>query len=83
METKRILLRPFKNEDVVDVYEYLSQLKVHCFLDMKVKDINEVSMDERIKYPENYFDVVLKEENKVIGEIFAFSQEGGLEYQNA
>lgn len=82
METKCILLRPFKNEDVVDVYEYLSQLKVHCFLDMKVKDVSEVSMDERIKYPDNYFAVILKEENKVIGEIFAFSHEGGLEHQN-
>ena len=48
METYRILLRPFINEDIQDVYEYLSQLKVHCFLDVKVKDVSEVSMDERI-----------------------------------
>lgn len=83
METNRILLRPFKNEDIKDVYEYLSQLKVHCFLDMKVEDMSEVSMVERVNHPENYFAIVLKEENKVIGEIFAFSGEGGLEYLNA
>ena len=50
---------------------------------MKVKVVSEVSMDERIKNPENYFAVILKEENKVIGEISAFSHEDGLEHKNA
>ena len=58
METNRILLRPFINEDVYDVFEYLKDLKVHCFLDMRVENINEVDMSERIRHPENYFAVV-------------------------
>ena len=82
METNRILLRPFKNEDIQDVFEYLKDLKVHCFLDSKVDCIEEISMRERLENPMYYFAVVHKESGKVIGEIFAMPEGERLEHLN-
>ena len=32
IETERLILRPFRESDAVDVYEYLKQPAVNCFI---------------------------------------------------
>lgn len=73
IETKRLLLRTFREDDAEDVYEYLREPAVNCFACMKLNSPEEAkaSMRERIKDKEYYFAIVLKESGKVIGEIFA------------
>ena len=76
IETERLILRPFIMEDASDVFEYLNEPLVNCFACMKLNTIEEAYklMDERIKEKEFSFAIVLKDENKVIGEINAHSE---------
>lgn len=73
IETERLILRPFIMEDASDVFEYLNEPLVNCFACMKLNTIEEAYklIDERIKEKEFSFAIVLKDENKVIGEINA------------
>jgi len=73
IETNRLLLRPFTENDIHDLYEYLKEISIHCFLDMKIDSIDEAreSLKERIDgKPNSYFAIELKSERKVIGEVF-------------
>lgn len=71
IETERLILRRFNENDLNDVYEYLTKALPHCFFDMKVTSINEIKdkLIERIE-DEFYFAITLKDSNKVIGELF-------------
>ena len=73
LETKRLILRPFIKEDVNDVFEYLKEPLVNCFACMKLNSLEETYklLEERNKDTEYTFAIVLKENNKVIGEIEA------------
>ena len=81
IETERLLLRPFRQEDAEDVYEYLKEPAVHCFACMKLDD-PEAAKEEvasRAKDTEYYFAITLKESGKVIGEIFAHPESSHLD----
>ena len=69
IETKRLILRPFTEDDAADVLEYLREPAVHCFACMKLEAARN-EMKQR-KGNELYLSIVLKETGKVIGEIFA------------
>lgn len=69
IETKRLILRPFTEDDAADVLEYLREPAVHCFACMKLEAARN-EMKQR-KGNELYLAIVLKETGKVIGEIFA------------
>ena len=71
LETERLILRPFIKEDAKDVFEYLKEPLVNCFACMKLNSLEETYklIDERSKDTEYIFAIVLKENNKVIGEI--------------
>lgn len=73
IETKRLILRPFIKEDANDVFEYLSEPLVNCFACMKLNSLEETYklIEERSKDAEYTFAIILKENNKVIGEIDA------------
>ena len=73
IETERLILRSFKESDAYDVFEYLNEPLVNCFTCMKLNTIDEAYelMNERSKDNEYTFAIVLKENNKVIGEIDA------------
>lgn len=75
--TKRLILRPFMLNDAEDVYEYLNEPAVNCFADMKLGSLADAKaeMQRRAGDAEFYFAIVLEEENKVIGEIFAYPEE--------
>ena len=48
IETERLLLRPFKESDAEDVFEYLNEPAVNCFNSMKLNSIEEAK-EEVIK----------------------------------
>ena len=85
IETERLLLRPFNENDVEDVFKYLEQPMVNCFSCMKVKSLEEAkhAVQERSKNKELYFAIVLKESGKVIGEIDAMSESTAPDEGNA
>lgn len=78
IETERLILRPFCKEDAADVLEYLSAPTVNCFADMKLETLEAAvaEMEKRSAQTEYYFAIVLKENNKVIGEIDAMPEQG-------
>ena len=85
LETEKLLLRPFESNDLEDLAEYLSQIKVHCFLEMKPKTKGEAikQLNDRVNSID-YFAVVLKENNKVIGEVFSHedTEDAGSEFEH-
>lgn len=78
IETERLTLRPFLEADAADVLEYLREPAVNCFAGMKLNSLEEAKaeMKKRASETEYYFAIVLKGENKVIGEIDAYPERG-------
>ena len=62
IETERLILRTFREEDAADLYEYLKEPMVHCFACMKVASVEEAKSAalERAKDKEYYGDLFLK-----------------------
>ena len=73
IETKRLLLRPFRESDAADVLEYLSGPLPHCFTGLKIDSLEEARAEvvKRGEDTEYCFAIVLKETGRVIGEIDA------------
>ncbi len=76
IETERLILRPFIENDAADVFDYLKQPMVNCFACMKLNSLEEAKaeMKKRIGETEYYFAIVLKDTGKVIGEIDAYPE---------
>ena len=72
IETERLILRTFTEDDAADVLEYLREPSVHCFASMRLDSLDAAKdeMKQR-KGDELYLAIVLKETGKVIGESFA------------
>ena len=73
IETKRLILRPFTENDAVDLYEYLKEPSVNCFACMQLNSIDDAlsATKKRAEDAQYYFAIVLKDSGKVIGEIFS------------
>ena len=78
IETERLILRPFRESDAADVFEYLREPVVNCFANMKLNSLEEAKeeMKKRVGETEYYFAIVLKDADKVIGEIDAYPEHG-------
>ena len=85
LETNRLILRPFTENDVLDAYAYLHEPLVNCFACMKVNSMDEAlqAVHNRAKDSEFYFAITLKENGKVIGEIDAMSEATSPDIENA
>ena len=85
IETERLILRPFTEDDAQDAFQYLHNPTVHCFHSMRVNTLDECkkAMLERAKNKEFYFAIVLKENGKVIGEIDAMPEATAPDQENA
>lgn len=77
IETERLILRPFRAGDAEDILAYLKKPAVNCFADMALHSLEEAQKEaiKRSSDTEYYFAVVLKDNGKVIGEIFAHPDE--------
>ena len=75
--TNRLFLRPFRETDYDDVFEYQKEPLVNCFACMKLNTLEEAKKEtiKKAKDQEFTFAIVLKETEKVIGEIFAHPDE--------
>ena len=73
IETTRLILRPFREEDAADVFEYLERPAVNCFACMKLNSLEEAqeAVREKSEHGEYCFAIVLQTTDKVIGEIEA------------
>ena len=73
IETERLILRPFREEDAADAFEYLEKPIVNCFACMKLNSLEEAreAVKEKMARSEYCFAIVLKDTGKVIGEIEA------------
>lgn len=73
IRTNRLTLRPFREGDAADIFEYLKEPMVNCFACMKLRSLEEAreAVQERAKDAEYAFAIVLKDTGKVIGEIDA------------
>lgn len=76
IETKRLILRPFLEDDAADVFEYLHEPAINCFAGMKLQSFDDAKaeMKKRVCETEYYFAITLKESGKVIGEIEAYPE---------
>ena len=76
IKTERLILRPFRETDAQDVYEYLKCPAVNCFASMRLNSFDQAKaeVNKRSKETEFYFAIVLKESGKVIGEIEAYPE---------
>ena len=85
METERLILRPFRKGDEEDLYEYLKEPLVHCFVGMKLNSLEEAekAVEDRMKNDRYYFAITLKETGKVIGEIDAWPESSRPDAQDA
>ena len=73
IETERLLLRPFCENDAADVLDYLSGPLPNCFAGLKINTLDEARAEvvKRSGDTEYCFAIVLKETGRVIGEIDA------------
>ena len=71
IETDRLILRPFREEDAADVFEYLKSPMVNCFACMKVHSLEEAhkAVMERAEDAEYTFAIVLQETGKVFAAV--------------
>ena len=78
IETERLILRPFREGDAADVYEYLREPTPHCFASMKLNSQEEAdnAVKKRAGETEYYFAITLRDTGKVIGEIDAYPETG-------
>lgn len=76
IETERLILRTFQESDAVGLFDYLSHPRVNCFLDEKLDTLEEAITDvEQRGKDELQLAVCLKEDDKIIGNLFALKEE--------
>ena len=76
IETKRLILRQFGKNDAEDVLEYLSKPAVNCFAEMALATMGEAKLEMKKRSRDDcYFAICLKDSGKVIGEIFAHTDD--------
>ena len=85
LETERLILRPFTEDDVADAFEYLHEPTVHCFACMKTETLDDAkkAVLDRARDGEYYFAITLKDSGKVIGEIDAMPESAAPDEKNA
>lgn len=79
IETERLLLRLFAPEDAADLLAYLKEPAVHCFEEMRLHSLDDArrAAAERARDPELYLAIQLKQNGRVIGEIFSHAESTG------
>ncbi|MEE8816461.1 MAG: GNAT family N-acetyltransferase [Lachnospiraceae bacterium] len=73
IETRRLILRPFREEDAQDLYECLHQPMVHCFQSLRLNSLSKAREEaaRKAEDPAYTLAIALKDTGKVIGELTA------------
>ncbi|MEC3656829.1 GNAT family protein [Bacillus siamensis] len=76
IETPRLVLRNFTEEDSHCLLEYSAHPRVNCFLDDRISTIEEAVLNvQKRSRDDSYIAVCLKESNDLIGELFYLKEE--------
>ena len=76
IETERLVLRSFRKQDAVGLFEYLHEPVASCFLSLALKDINAAEAEaERRSGDDEHIAVCLKASDRLIGDLFAVQEE--------
>lgn len=76
LETNRLMLRPFCDEDATGMLEYLSNPRVNCFLADRISSLEEaLAIVKKRKEDHSYVAVCLKESGQIIGELFHLKED--------
>lgn len=76
IETPRLTLRNFRAEDAEDLFAYLREPSVSCFLSMKLDDMDAAKAEaERRSQSDEYIAVCLSGTDKLIGDLFAVPED--------
>lgn len=76
IETERLILRDFQKTDAEGLFDYLSCPRVNCFLNEKINSLEEAINDiEKRSNNELELAVCIKENDKIIGNLFAHKEE--------
>ncbi|MEX0533055.1 GNAT family N-acetyltransferase [Raoultella terrigena] len=71
-ESPRLIIRSFQDNDAEDMFEYLSNPRVACFMDQKLHSLEEAVREiTRRQKEEHDYAISLKETGALIGELFA------------
>lgn len=65
IETERLILRPFVENDADDVYEYLKEPSVNCFAGMKLSSIDEAKEEVKRRASETEYYFAIRSKNRV------------------
>lgn len=76
LQTTRLLIRNFEAKDADGLFAYLSHPRVNCFIDERLRTLKEAAADvERRSKDGLQYAVCLKEEDAIIGNLFAVKEE--------
>ena len=76
IETERLRIRTFQENDATGLYVYLSSSRVNCFLDEKLNTLEEAIADvNKRKEDKLQLAICLKEDDKIIGNLFTHIEE--------
>ena len=71
-ESPRLIIRSFQDNDAEDMFEYLSNPRVACFMDQKLPSLEEAVSEITCRQKEEHdYAISLKETGVLIGELFA------------
>lgn len=76
IETDRLVLRNFRNDDAADLFAYLHQPAASCFFSLKLEDMSAAEAEaETRSNGDEYVAVCLRDAGKLIGDLFAIAEE--------
>lgn len=71
-QTERLIVRRFEAGDADGLFDYFNEPRVNCFQDEKLNTLEEAKIEvESRSWKKSQLAVCLKEDNKIIGNLFA------------
>lgn len=76
VETPRLTLRNFRADDAAELFAYLRNPSVSCFLSMKLDDMDAAKAEaEKRSKSDEYIAVCLRGTDKLVGDLFAVPED--------
>jgi len=76
IETPRLVLRNFRQEDAADLFAYLNNPVASCFVSLKLATVDDARAEaSKRSGSDEYIAVCMKNTNALIGDLFAVSED--------